>query len=485
MSLEKGPQPNADTDSGPGEPSCSEGEAPALGERMQRSRALVTGSYLALGGVAYGVGAVKGHAFEVLPAVAMMPVLSLVSLRAMRRRPRLQTTLTVLNLALDTLLTSWIVYWTGGAESPCLPFYLTTLMAASFRFGACGSLWAALLALACAGTVGAVDPRPLSPLRGVAEMGVRVAFLFAAAGFGLQALHRRMDRYRRERSLNRRLARANHDLAAAYRDLQAAQERLLHAEKLASLGRLVAGVAHEINNPISFVYGNLVHLEAYVRALKSLLAFDDGLPLVEADRRAREERKAALDDAFVREDVDRALRACRHGAERVRKIVEALLNLSRTRKAPFREVVIREPLEGALSMLEGKIRQGIRVIRRYGDGLVVRGDPDELGQLFLNLLSNALDAVAGGGTVWIRTGRGPLGEGKETVLVEIQDDGPGIPPADRSHLFEPFFTTKPVGRGTGLGLSIAYGIARRHGGTIVPHFPGKGGSLFRVSLPGA
>jgi two-component system, NtrC family, sensor kinase len=461
----------------PQDPAC------ILERKMQVSRFVITGSYLFLGGLAYGIGAVQGHILKVLCAIGLMPVSSVFSLWLMHRAPGVQSAITAVNLVLDTILTSWVIYWTGGTLSPCLPFYLTTVMAASFRFGPRGSLLGSLLAVACYCAVGALDPALPRTLHGIAGMALRISILFAAAGFGIRALHQKLERYRRERSLNRELERSNRDLAAAYQDLQATQDQLLHAEKLASIGRLVAGVAHEINNPISFIYGNLIHLETYLERLKSLLAFDDTLPLSATCREERERLKRSIDHDYLLEDLDRALRSSRTGAERIRKIVEALLNFSRARKAVLQEVDLREPLENALCILRSRINGNIEVRCEYGETPAIQGDPNELSQLFLNLLTNALDAVEGGGTIQVRTCCRTESDEQSRVLVEIQDDGPGIPAEDRDRIFEPFFTTKDVGKGTGLGLSIAYSIAKRHKGELSALCGSPRGTLFRVSLP--
>jgi len=407
-----------------------------------------------------------------------MPLSSLFSLWLMHKAPRVQSRLTAVNLGLDTLLTSWVIFWTGGTLSPCLPFYLTTVMAASFRFGPGGSLLCTLLAVASYCIVGAMDPDLPRTLQGLAGMALRISILFAAAGFGIRALHQKLERYRKEKNLNR-------ELAAAYRNLQATQDQLLHAEKLASIGRLVAGVAHEINNPISFIYGNLIHLQKYVERLKSLLALDDTLPLSPSFRETREQAKRSIDYDYLLEDLDRALGSSRTGAERIRRIVETLLDFSRVRKATFQDVDLRDPLENALCILESKIERNVKVRREYGRTGRIRGDPNELSQLFLNLVMNALDAVEGGGTIWIRTYGRRDGDNAGRVLVEVEDDGPGIPPEDRDRIFEPFFTTKDVGKGTGLGLSIAYSIAKRHNGELSALPASPMGTLFRVSLPAA
>ena len=179
---------------GPGSSTESLDSTPILDKKMQESRFIITGSYFVLGGLAYAIEAVDGNILKVLCAIGTMPLASLVSIAWMHKMPGLQARITAVNLVLDTLLTSWVVFWTGGTLSPCLPFYLTTVMAASFRFGPRGSLLCTLLAVACFCMVGALDPNLPNTLHGMAGTALRIAFLFAAAGFGIRALHRKLER---------------------------------------------------------------------------------------------------------------------------------------------------------------------------------------------------------------------------------------------------------------------------------------------------
>jgi len=457
-------------------------ESPDLDRKMQWSRFLVTSCYLLLGCAAYWTGAVTQNSLKVIPAIAIMPFSALLSMRLLQKNAATSlrsSRISIAGLALDGLLTTWVIYWTGGANSPCLPFYLTAVMAASFRFGPKGTVISTLQAFAGHSVVVFMDPSRSHP----ATLLLRIVILFAAAGFGIRALNRQVERYRKEKVLRRQLQCANENLERAYQELMETQNQLLHSEKLASIGRLVAGVAHEINNPISFIYGNLVHLESYFCRLKELLTYDEGLPLPEEIRRSRESLQQTLDYRYVCEDLTRAIEGSRKGAERIRKIVEALLKCSRTRKGVFRTVDLREILENSLCVLEGKMGSNIRLLREYESAPCIRGDPDELSQLFLNVLANATDAVEQGGTIRVRTASSESTTKPEHVTVEVEDDGPGIAPENRDRVFEPFFTTKEIGRGTGLGLSIAYGIARRHGGRMEIQCPARGGTVVLVTLP--
>ena len=452
-------------------------------KRMQTHRIVVTVSYLLLGCFAYGVNAIEDHIFKVLPAIALLPLSSLLSLWLIQRTHRFLSRITAGSLVIDTLLISWVIFWTGGITSPCLPFYLTTVMAASFRFGPQGSLFYAFLAMICYLAIGVPPLNQVKAIDNLSHMTIRILFLFAAAGFGIRALHQKMGRYRRERALRKELEKANQELTAAYKDLQTAQDQLLHAQKLASIGRLVAGVAHEINNPISFIFGNMIHLETYVERLKNLLAFDDELLLPETVRRQRSELKKSIDYDYLLEDLNQVIKASREGSERIQKIVADLLDFSRMHKGPFQKIRIESPLENALIILTGRLNDNITLIREYQDDCTIEGDGHELSQLFMNLLTNAADAVAEKGILWIRSYYASDNGRWQSAIIEIEDNGPGIPPENLERIFEPFFTTKEIGKGTGLGLAIAYSIARRHKGNLsVQSAEGKG-TLFRVTLP--
>ncbi len=243
------------------------------------------------------------------------------------------------------------------------------------------------------------------------------------------------------------------------RELADAQAQLVQSEKLASLGQLVAGVAHELNNPIGFVHANLQLLE-------------------EQTKKLADAPSASPEGAKAREAVRKLLLRSREGTVRVKKIVEDLRTFSRVDQAELQEVDLHESIERTLSLMEPRLKEGIAVVKDYGDLPPVRCFAGQLNQVFMNLLMNACDAMPEGGTITIRTRRSANG-----VCLEFCDSGPGIPPEIRSRIFDPFFTTKPVGKGTGLGLSISHGIVERHRGRInVDSEPGKG-TCFSIELP--
>ena len=289
----------------------------------------------------------------------------------------------------------------------------------------------------------------------------------------------------RGEQLEQQVAHGASQLAVATLRLNEVQERALGAEKLASIGQLAAGVAHEINNPISFVNCNLVALGRYVDQLLS------GLELCEeAERqlphdagitaRLRQFREST-DLSFIREDMLLLLKESQDGITRVRKIVQDLRDFSHVDQSQnWQWANLHACLDSTLNVAGNEIRQSADVQKEYGKLPDIECLPLRLNQVFLNVLLNAAQAIdrQQRGRITIRTGAG-----ESEVWVEISDTGCGISADDLKRIFDPFFTTKPVGAGTGLGLSVAYGIVEEHHGRIeVSSEPGVG-STFRVTLP--
>ena len=270
----------------------------------------------------------------------------------------------------------------------------------------------------------------------------------------------------------------NEELRGAYRDLQATQLQLIQREKMASVGQLVAGVAHELNNPIGFISSNVATLTDFVRRLRGMLETYQEAPLPEADRERIEARRRELQVDYALKYLDSMLAGIREGADRTRKIVGDLRVFARTPDDVWQAIDLHDDLESSLTLLNHLVKDRITVVRAYGELGAVECVRSQIDQVFLNILANAAQAIPGPGTITIET----RAEGGVAVI-RIADTGPGIPPGTIGRVFDPFFTTKPVGEGTGLGLSISYEIVTKHGGEIRAESPPEGGAVFTIRLP--
>ena len=280
------------------------------------------------------------------------------------------------------------------------------------------------------------------------------------------------------------------DLEQAFSDLQHTQTQLVQNEKMSSLGQLVAGVAHEINNPVSFIYGNVSPANRYALSLIDLLKLYQKYYPDPPDEIADE-----LDDIdfeFMTEDLLKLLASMKVGAERIRQIVVSLKTFSRKDEAEKKSVDIHQGLESTLMILAHRLkpqtqRGGIEVIKNYGELPATYCYAGQLNQVFMNIVSNAIDAIDAVDTVnAVEQPQLTLStyvEGDQS-FIEIQDNGIGMNEIVRSQIFNPFFTTKPIGQGTGMGLSISYQIVtERHGGSLqVSSNPGEG-STFTIQIP--
>jgi two-component system sensor histidine kinase HupT/HoxJ len=273
------------------------------------------------------------------------------------------------------------------------------------------------------------------------------------------------------------LRRAYQALRRAHEDLKTTQQQLIHSEKMASLGRLVAGVAHELNNPISFVYGNTLAMKRYAERLARYLGAVHGdVPLNE-----REALRGELRIDRLLDDLPSLIDGTVEGAERTRDIVDALKRFSATDRDERRAFDLVEVIERAVQWVSKATANQFEVRLNLPPALEVLGSPGQVQQVVMNLVQNAADATEGARErrLEISSGRGEEGQ----AVIEFRDSGPGIPAANLDKLFDPFFTTKPVGRGTGLGLAISYGIVERHGGKLTADNHPKGGALFTLQLP--
>ena len=303
------------------------------------------------------------------------------------------------------------------------------------------------------------------------------------------------------------------ELEQALRELQRTQTQMVQSEKMSSLGQLVAGVAHEINNPVNFIYGNLNHASSYIQDLLHLIQlYQQHYPNPVPDIQAEAE---AIDLDFLLDDLPKLLNSMKVGADRIQKIVLSLRNFSRMDEAEVKQVDIHEGLDSTLMILQSRLKgkageSAIRVTKQYGQLPLVECYPGQLNQVFMNLLSNAIDALeesiasgwptasaalqpeespqsgleaAGDRQPTIRIQTEPLDNGY--IAIKIADNGCGMTQLQQQRLFDPFFTTKPVGKGTGLGLSISYQIVvEKHGGSLTCFSAQGEGTEFCIEIPG-
>jgi len=264
--------------------------------------------------------------------------------------------------------------------------------------------------------------------------------------------------------------------------LEEVQNHLMQSEKMASIGLLAAGVAHEINNPIGYVYSNLGTLEKYAQDALGLLALYEQAEDSISDAQVCESLKKAkkkLDIAFLKEDLSALIAESRNGITRVKDIVQNLKDFSHVDAAEVWHFSdLHRGMESTLNIVNNEIKYKADLVREYGVIPEVECISSQINQVFMNILVNAAHAIDQHGTITIRTG-----QEDDNIWVEIIDTGKGIAPEHLSKIFDPFFTTKPVGKGTGLGLSLSYGIIQKHHGRIeVTSEVGKG-TRFRVWLP--
>ena len=290
------------------------------------------------------------------------------------------------------------------------------------------------------------------------------------------------------------------ELAQALQTLQRTQAQLVQHEKMSSLGQLVAGVAHEINNPVSFIHGNITFANEY---------FQDFLRVIDLYRRHYPEPNPELADAideldveFLKHDCAKLFRSMTVGTDRIRDIVKSLRTFSRLDEAEVKAINLHEGIESTLTILQTRLkaqswRPAIQVMKDYGELPRIECYAGQLNQVFMNILSNAIDALEERdrhrtqaqmketpSTIHIQTEAVCKGDGTGRILIRIRDNGPGIDDEVRAKLFDPFFTTKPVGQGTGLGLSISYQIVvDRHQGQLSCYSPPGNGTEFAIDIP--
>ncbi|MEM9772553.1 MAG: ATP-binding protein, partial [Cyanobacteria bacterium P01_D01_bin.73] len=310
------------------------------------------------------------------------------------------------------------------------------------------------------------------------------------------------------------LEQKNDDLKFTLEELKDTQAQLIQTEKMSSLGQLVAGVAHELNNPIGFIHGNVTHARSHSEALLEAIALYQSH--YSDENNELREQLDELDIDYICSDFPKLLNSIKDGTERVRSIVKSLRNFSRLDESESKHVDIHEGIENTLIILGGKLKSGnkncaIEVVKDYGELPQVECYPAQLNQVILNLIDNAIHAlsqshcsesgqredtdgqVSAGScpVIVISTGvdTSPQGEyqsaeGMQFCWIRVRDNGVGIPESVRDRIFDPFFTTKPVGQGTGLGLSISYKIiTETHGGSLTCRSVVDEGTEFTIRIP--
>jgi len=301
------------------------------------------------------------------------------------------------------------------------------------------------------------------------------------------ALDKSMEAERQIQESTAALTASHTDLQRAYDEVHAAQSRILQQDKMASVGQLAAGVAHEINNPIGFIISNLNTLKKYVARLidfqliqqEALGKFAGIAP--ETGRNILtevEQQRKALKIELMTEDLEPLIQESLEGGDRVKRIVQNLKSFARVDDQEDKIANINEGMESTLNIIWNELKYKATVTKKYGEIPLVLCNPGQLNQVFMNLLVNAAQAIEKHGVISLETRR----EG-ESVVIVIADTGCGIPAETAGRIFEPFFTTKEVGKGTGLGLSICYDIVKKHGGEIRVESRVGQGSRFTIRLP--
>jgi two-component system NtrC family sensor kinase len=279
----------------------------------------------------------------------------------------------------------------------------------------------------------------------------------------LETLNARAGRHVAEAraAMAEKLVQVNQDLQEANRKIKETQAQLIQNEKMASLGQLVAGIAHEINNPLAFVLNNLFIVESGLDSLRAEMEPFLSEPSLKKLRKARAR-----------------LAEMREGVDRVKELVLDLRTFSRLDEGEFTTVDIVDRIDAVLLLLKHKMNGRIQVEKHYGAKRTLYCFAGRLHQVLMNLIANAVDAIAAEGRIVITTSQTP-----EFFLISVRDTGAGIPEAIRNKIFDPFFTTKPTGQGTGLGLAISYGIVQDHGGSIEVQSEEGVGTEFTVAIP--
>jgi signal transduction histidine kinase len=454
--------------------------------------------WLAIGG--FSVLAVLGWSAGVLPDLRASAVAGAASaaINAVNHwsvyRGRFLRLVTAVAIIADVLLITYLIVSTGGTESPFIMLYVVQVVATAMLVDL---LVAAAGALASAGCfLAAVWGHPVAAAtaRGTARQLIWGTFLLYClalltylGGYIAERL-RRSEGDLAER--NRHLRAALASLESAHADLQRTVDRLtrteaqlVHSEKMRALGQFVAGIAHELNNPIGFVAANLAHVRRAVGAITEMLSAYAAVAIPAPAAAALAARGDTLRVRALQADLPSALDDCEEGARRAAEIVAALRVFARADPGGhWGRADLHAQLERTLALVRHRLG-AVRVIRLYAPLPPIECVAGQLDQVWMNVLANAVDAVDGRGTITVRTSADADATGAVWAVVAISDDGCGMPPDVRAKVFDPFFTTKAEGEGMGLGLSVSFGIVERHGGAIAIESVAGAGTTVTVRLP--
>ena len=312
--------------------------------------------------------------------------------------------------------------------------------------------------------------------RAFSRMIERLAMSYRYLKYANRNLERRVDERTKE------LLDKTNELQVTHQELKVSHTQLLQSEKMASIGHLAAGVAHEINNPVGYVYSNLSTLSEYISELLEILdCYSFIEPYVDSEHQTLtdvKKLKEKYDLEYLREDLFNLVAESREGMNRVKEIVQSLKDFSHVDRSEFELINLHRGMDSTLNIINNEIKYKVKVVKNYGELPDVECFPGQINQVFMNLLINAAHAMDKEGQITITTE-----VEDQFAKISIEDNGSGIKSENLNHIFDPFFTTKSVGKGTGLGLSLSYGIIQKHGGDIRVESEVGVGTSFTILLP--